>query len=63
MGTSTTTGTTYMAVETGGTEQATWSTPQTSLKIYWGSIDADIVDGISNQFRSRLMATHSLVVI
>ncbi len=49
MGTSTTTGTTYMAVETGGTEQATWSTPQTSLKIYWGSIDADIVDGISNQ--------------
>jgi hypothetical protein len=39
MGTSTTTGTTYMAVEGGGTEVATWATPQTSLSIYWGSID------------------------
>jgi PEP-CTERM motif len=42
MGTSTTTGTTYMAVEGGGTELATWATPQTSLSIYWGSIDADV---------------------
>lgn len=42
MGTSTTTGTTYMSVEGGGTETATWATPQTSLAIYWGSIDADI---------------------
>ena len=42
MGTSTTTGTTYMVVEGGGTETATWATPQTSLSIYWGSIDADI---------------------
>jgi hypothetical protein len=42
MGTSTTTGTTYMAVEGGGTEMATWATPQTSLSIYWGSIDADV---------------------
>jgi hypothetical protein len=39
MGTSQTTGTTYMAVEGGGTEMATWATPQTSLSIYWGSID------------------------
>jgi hypothetical protein len=39
MGTSTTTGTTYMAVEGGGTETATWATSQTSLSIYWGSID------------------------
>ena len=39
MGTSTTTGTTYMAVEGGGTEMASWVTPQTSLSIYWGSID------------------------
>jgi hypothetical protein len=42
MGTSTTTGTTYMAVEGGGTEMATWATPQTSLSIYWGSIDANV---------------------
>ena len=40
MGTSTITGTTYMAVEGGGTELATFSTPQTSLSIYWGSIDS-----------------------
>jgi hypothetical protein len=32
-------GTTYMSVEGGGTEMATWATPQTSLSIYWGSID------------------------
>jgi hypothetical protein len=49
MGTSTTTGTTYMSVQNGGTEQATWATPQTSLSIYWGSIDAMNVDGILNQ--------------
>jgi hypothetical protein len=42
MGTSTTTGTTYMAVEAGGTETATWATPQTTLTIYWGSIDGDV---------------------
>jgi PEP-CTERM motif len=34
-------GTTYMSVESGGTESATWATPQTSLSIYWGSIDGD----------------------
>jgi hypothetical protein len=34
-------GTTYMSVEGGGTELATWATPQTSLSIYWGSIDGD----------------------
>jgi hypothetical protein len=49
MGTSTTTGTTYMSVQNGGTEQATWATPQNSLSIYWGSIDAMNVDGILNQ--------------
>jgi hypothetical protein len=49
MGTSTTTGTTYMAVQNGGTEQATWATPQTSLSVYWGSIDSMAVDGILNQ--------------
>jgi hypothetical protein len=32
--------TTYFAVEGGGTEKATFATPQTSLSIYWGSIDA-----------------------
>jgi hypothetical protein len=42
MGTSTTTGTTYMAVQAGGSETATFSTPQTSLILYWGSIDADL---------------------
>jgi PEP-CTERM motif len=41
--------TTYMSVQNGGTEQATWATPQTSLSIYWGSIDAVGVDGILNQ--------------
>jgi hypothetical protein len=49
MGTSTVTGTTYFSVENGGTEQATWATPQTSLSIYWGSIDSMAVDGILNQ--------------
>jgi hypothetical protein len=42
MGTSRTTGTTYMAVEGGGTEKAVWATPQTSLSIYWGSIDDNL---------------------
>jgi hypothetical protein len=42
-------GTTYFSVESGGTEEATWATPQTSLSIYWGSIDATEVDGILNQ--------------
>jgi hypothetical protein len=42
MGTSTTTGTTYMSVKGGGTEMASWATPQTSLSIYWGSIDGNV---------------------
>jgi hypothetical protein len=41
MGTSMITGTTYMAVEGGGKETVTFATPQTSLAIYWGSIDGD----------------------
>ena len=41
MGTDTTTGTTYMSVEGGGVETATWATTQTSLSIYWGSIDGN----------------------
>jgi PEP-CTERM motif len=41
--------TTYMSVQNDGTEQATWATPQNSLRIYWGSIDAMNVDGILNQ--------------
>lgn len=49
MGTSTVTGTTYFSVEKGGIEQATWATPQTSLSIYWGSIDSMAIDGIFNQ--------------
>jgi hypothetical protein len=36
-------GTTYMSVQGGGTELATWATAQTSLSIYWGSIDGDAV--------------------
>ena len=39
MGTNQTTGTTYMAVEGGGMEMATFATAQTSISIYWGSID------------------------
>jgi hypothetical protein len=42
-------GTTYFSVESGGTEQANWATPQTSLSLYWGSIDSMAVDGILNQ--------------
>jgi hypothetical protein len=42
MGTNQTTGTTYMAVEGGGMEMATFATPQTSLSIYWGSIDGTL---------------------
>jgi hypothetical protein len=42
MGTDPTTGTTYMSVQKGGVEMATWATPQTSLSIYWGSVDANI---------------------
>ena len=49
MGTSTTTGTTYMAVEGGGTETVTFATPQTELAIYWGSIDGN-VGGNLNSF-------------
>jgi len=41
--------TTYMAVQNGKMETATFATPQTSLSIYWGSIDATNVDGILNQ--------------
>ena len=41
MGTDLMTGTTYMSVEGGGTETAVWDTAQTSLSIYWGSIDGD----------------------
>jgi hypothetical protein len=41
MGTNQTTGTTYMAVEGGGMEMATFATPQTSISIYWGSIDGN----------------------
>jgi hypothetical protein len=48
MGANTTTGTTYMSVEGGGTETATWATPQTGLAIYWGSIDADIPGSASS---------------
>jgi hypothetical protein len=48
MGANTTTGTTYMSVEGGGAETATWATPQTGLAIYWGSIDADIPGSASS---------------
>jgi hypothetical protein len=41
--------TTYMSVQNGGTEEATWATSQSSLSIYWGSIDAFGVDGILNE--------------
>jgi PEP-CTERM motif len=41
MGTNQTTGTTYMAVEGGGMEMATFATAQTSISIYWGSIDGN----------------------
>jgi hypothetical protein len=41
MGMDPTTGTTYFSVEGGSTELATWAAPQTSLSIYWGSIDGN----------------------
>jgi hypothetical protein len=31
----------YMSVEAGGSEKVTFAKPQTSISIYWGSIDAD----------------------
>jgi hypothetical protein len=51
MGTNTTTGTTYMAVEGGGSETVTWApnNAQTSISIYWGSIDG-VVGGNLNSF-------------
>ncbi len=48
MGDSTITGTTYMGVQGGGSELATFDTPQTSLNIYWGSIDGNICTPGSN---------------
>lgn len=48
MGTDPVTGTTYFGVEGGGAEMATWATPQTSLSIYWGSIDGDVGETINN---------------
>jgi hypothetical protein len=48
MGTNPATGTTYFGVEGGGEELATWATPQTSLSIYWGSIDGDVGESINN---------------
>jgi PEP-CTERM motif len=39
----------YMAVQNGKTETVTFATPQNSIRIYWGSIDAMNVDGILNQ--------------
>jgi hypothetical protein len=32
--------TTYMAVESGGVEKATFAAPRTSISLYWGSIDS-----------------------
>jgi hypothetical protein len=54
MGTNQTTGTTYMAVFGGGTETATFATPQTSINIYWGSIDGD--QGGNNNLNSISIA-------
>lgn len=48
MGNDPATGTTYFGVEGGGSELATWATPQTSLSIYWGSIDGDVNENINN---------------
>jgi hypothetical protein len=48
MGNDPVTGTTYFGVEGGGAEMATWATPQTSLSIYWGSIDGDVGETINN---------------
>jgi hypothetical protein len=50
MGTSQITGTTYMAVEGGGTETVTFATPRTSIAIYWGSIDDGTDGGNINSF-------------
>jgi hypothetical protein len=53
MGNSQTTGTTYMAVEGGGSETVTFATPQTSIAVYWGSIDGN-VSGNLNSFAVTL---------
>ena len=49
-------GTTYMSVEGGGMEMATWATPQTSLSIYWGSIDGNTGGTTSTRSPSPSMA-------
>ena len=48
MGNDPATGTTYFGVEGGSSELATWSTPQTSLTIYWGSIDGNVAENNLN---------------
>jgi hypothetical protein len=48
MGNDPATGTTYFGVEGGSSELATWATPQTSLTIYWGSIDGDASGDIND---------------
>jgi hypothetical protein len=40
-------GTTYMSVHGGGTELATFATPQTSFSFYWGSIDGKSTNSLS----------------
>jgi hypothetical protein len=49
--------TTYMAVEGGGTELATFATPQTSLSIYWGSIDGLVPGSAANSNLNTLSIT------
>jgi PEP-CTERM motif len=41
------TGTTYMSVHGGGTEMASFATPQTSFSFYWGSIDGGGTNSLS----------------
>jgi hypothetical protein len=41
------TGTTYMSVHGGGTEMASFATPQTSFSFYWGSIDGGATNSLS----------------
>jgi PEP-CTERM motif len=63
MGTSTTTGTTYMSVHGGGTEMASFATPQTSFSFYWGSIDGGATNKLSITIDAYTLTGADLVAL
>jgi hypothetical protein len=64
MGTSTTTGTPYMSIEGGGTEQVVLAHAVSSITIYWGSIDGSTTGGNLNSVTigDTVITGHDLVL-